>query len=316
MVDTKIEPYEEDKITGIVSKIQRLAIHDGPGIRTIVFLKGCPLECLWCSSPETQSSHPDLLYYPERCLSCGCCVEVCPEKVILISPQGEKTLDRSRCTFCRNCVDVCHAGALQMIGEEKTVSQVLSEVERDRIFYEHSGGGVTISGGEPLHQVEFARALLKACREAALHTAMETSGFQSWELFKTTLPFLDLLLYDLKQMDPVRHKKFTGVSNELILSNLEKALADGVLTIIRFPVVPGFNDDVKNVRAMCDFLHRIRPVVQVDLLPYHRFGEAMYDRLGRTYKLSDVGPKQEEELAHIAQIFIEEGFRVQSGGSG
>ena len=305
---------QEDQVAGIVSKIQRLAIHDGPGIRTIVFLKGCPLRCLWCASPETQSKEYELLCYPQRCISCGSCVDVCEEKAILISLDEKKIIDRSRCTVCGRCMEVCYAEALGIVGERKSVAQVVREVERDRIFYEHSNGGVTISGGEPLQQAEFTRGLLYACRKAGIHTAMETSGFQSWELFEVALAHLDLLLYDLKQMDPERHRGLTGVSNETILDNLKKAVATGVETIIRFPVIPGFNDAEENVVAMCRFLHTIDPVKRVDLLPYHRFGEAMYGRLGRDYGLGDLPAMAEEELAHMAETFIREGFKVQIGG--
>ena len=303
-----------NEMTGVVSKIQRLAIHDGPGIRTIVFLKGCPLKCLWCSSPETQSKEFELLHYPQRCIACDSCLEACEENTILVCPEGKKMIDRSRCTVCGGCVEVCYAEALQIVGEKKSVAQVLREVGRDRIFYDHSNGGVTISGGEPLQQAEFTRALLCACRKAGIHTAMETSGFQSWDLFETVLDHLDLLLYDLKQMDPKKHRRLTGVSNEMILENLKRALAKGVQTVIRYPVIPGFNEDDENVIAMCRFLHTIDPVKRIDLLPYHRFGEAMYRRLGRDYDLGDLPAMAEEELAHMAETFIREGFKVQIGG--
>ena len=310
----KIEETEENAVSGMVSSIRRLAIHDGPGMRTIVFLKGCSLRCMWCAAPETQSPNRELLYYPERCLGCGNCLEACPEDAIMAPPGGPRTIDRSRCTVCGECTEVCYAEALRIIGERKTVEQVIAEVARDAVFYEHSGGGVTLSGGEPLQQVEFTRALLQACKKRGFHTAMETCGFQSWKLFKTTLPDLDLLLYDVKHMDSLKHKQFTGVPNEIILSNLRIAAATGVETVIRVPVVSGFNDDEENMRAMGDFLRGINGIKRVDLLPYHRLGENTYRRLDREYTLGEVPLKSEGELQHLAEILIKRGFEVHIGG--
>ena len=299
---------------GYVFDIQRFSVHDGPGIRTIVFLKGCSLFCPWCSSPETQSFARDILFYPERCLGCGSCYEVCSEKAVRISAQGGGRIDRSRCTLCGRCAENCYSGALRICGERKNVEEISKEIERDRVFYSNSGGGVTISGGEPLQQIEFTTAVLQTCKAAGFHTALETSGVQSWELFRTILPYLDLLLFDLKQMDPEKHKKLTGVSNELILNNLKKALATGVQTIIRFPVIPGLNDQTENIISMCKFLHQVNPIKRLDLLPYHQLGEPTYGRLGRRYLLEGLEPKAEEELVPIAEVFGEEGFEVQIGG--
>ena len=264
--------------------------------------------------PETQSFGKEILFYRERCLGCNKCLEVCPEKAIFISPEGQRILARSRCTVCGECTEVCHGQALRIVGERKTVGQVLQEVERDRVFYDNSGGGVTISGGEPLQQVRFTQALLSACKHAGYHTAMETSGYQSWDLMKKTLPHLDLLLIDLKQMDPGKHKKLTGISNKLIMNNLKKAVAEGVQTIIRFPVIPGCNDDAQNIMAMCRFLKQVQPIKRIDLLPYHRFGEATYERLGKDYLLNGLEPLEEKGLGPIAEIFDREGFHVQIGG--
>jgi pyruvate formate lyase activating enzyme len=300
--------------TGMVTKIQRLAIHDGPGIRTLVFLKGCPLRCLWCSSPETQSNEPEILFSPERCIGCGECLKACVPKALGNSAGGRRTFDRSRCTLCGACLEVCYAEALQAIGRPMTISEVLAEVERDRTFYQYSDGGVTVSGGEPLQQPEFTRGLLAACKGVGLSTALETSGYQSWEFFDPVLPHLDLLLFDLKHMDPERHHRITGVSNELILANLKKVLDRGVETVIRYPVVPGLNDEEANVRALAHFLHRAGSVQRIDLLAYHRMGEATYRRLGRPYFLADIEPPTEDQLAAIAQILTREGFQVNLGG--
>ena len=175
------------RVKGMISRIRRMAVHDGPGIRTVVFLKGCPLRCMWCAAPETQSNNKELLFYAEYCVSCNHCVEVCPEDLINVSQADQRTIDRNRCTLCGNCVEACCSGALRIIGEEKTAHDVLKEVERDEVFYQHSDGGVTISGGEPLYQVEFTKALLSLCKSAGFHTALETSGYQSWTLFSQAL---------------------------------------------------------------------------------------------------------------------------------
>ena len=299
-------------VSGFVSRVRRLAIHDGPGIRSIVFLKGCPLRCAWCAAPETQAEQPDLEHFPERCVVCDECRHVCPEGAVRIGADGRRSIDRHTCTLCGRCVEVCYAEALNLVGARRTVADVLAEVERDRVFYNRSGGGVTLSGGEPLHQPAFTRALLRACRLAGLHTAMETSGHSSWEALCSTLPDLNLLFYDLKHMDPRKHEALTGASNDRILDNLRRVARTGVPTVIRVPVIPGVNDDTDNVRALARFVHDAGSIRQIDLLPYHRLGEATYARLGRTYglALSLVG---EDQLDRLAGILRSEGFRVTVG---
>jgi len=305
---------EEEHAAGLVSSVRRLAIHDGPGIRTVVFLKGCQLCCLWCAAPETQSSGRDVVFYPERCLACDRCRAACPEEAIRVDAAGRRSLDRARCTLCGQCAEVCYAEALTMPAAWRTVGEVLAEVLCDRVFYDRSGGGVTVSGGEPLQQAEFTAALLRACKREGLHTAMETSGFQDWDVFERTLTDLDLLLYDLKAMDPEKHLRFTGASNERILENLRRAVSRGVATIIRVPVIPGFNDDEKNFQTMGRFLAGIGPIQRVDLLPYHRFGEATYGRLGREYALATIPLMTDERLEELAGILHGHGLRVQIGG--
>jgi len=304
---------DEVRATGLVSAIRRLAVHDGPGIRTIVFLKGCPLRCAWCAAPETQEQRPELLFYPERCLACDRCRDLCPEGAVLVSADGGRRIDRGRCTACGVCVEGCYAEALKIRGETMTVAQVLAEVLRDRVFYQYSGGGITVSGGEPLLQVDFTVALLRALKGAGLHTAMETSGFQHWEVFARALQGLDLLLYDLKQMDPQKHRRYTGVPNDILLGNLRRAVAQGVLTIIRVPVIPGFNDEDENFWRMGEFLQELGAVRQIDLLPYHRLGETTYGRLGRDYGLR-IPPVPEETLEHLAGILRAGGVTVQIAG--
>jgi pyruvate formate lyase activating enzyme len=305
-------PPELAGVTGFVSRIRRLAIHDGPGIRSVVFLKGCPLHCAWCAAPETQADHADLELFPDRCVACDACLRVCPENAVRVL-ENRRDIDRERCTVCGRCVEVCYADALRLVGARRTVAEVLGEVGRDRVFYARSGGGVTLSGGEPLHQPAFTRALLRACRLSGLHTAMETSGYAEWETLAGVLPELDLLLYDIKHTDPRRHEALTGASNEDILENLRRAVRSGIPTIIRVPVIPGINDGADDVRALARLLHEVGPIRQVDLLPYHRLGEATYARMGRTYTLTLPLPT-DEHIQSIRNILQAEGFTVTLGG--
>jgi pyruvate formate lyase activating enzyme len=306
-------PAEIAGVTGFVSRIRRLAIHDGPGIRSVVFLKGCPLRCAWCAAPETQADQTDLEHFPERCLVCDACLRACPEGAIRIESDGRRSIDRPKCTLCGRCVEVCYAEALRLVGVRRTVADVLAEIERDRVFYNRSGGGVTLSGGEPLHQPAFTRALLRAGRLSGLHTAMETSGYADWETLQGVLPDLDLLLYDVKHTDARKHEALTGVTNEGIVENLRRAVRTGVSTIIRIPVIPGVNDDESNLCGLARLLHEIGSIRQIDLLPYHRLGEATYARLGKEYPLALPLPS-EEHLQSLAEFLRSEGFTVTLGG--
>jgi len=298
-------------VRGFVSRIRRNAVHDGPGIRTIVFLQGCPLRCLWCAAPETQALRSEVLLYPERCLACGQCRDVCRAGAIGPDQPGA-AWDRSRCAVCGACAAVCPAEARILSGAEMTVAEVVAEASRDRVFYRHSGGGVTVSGGEPLLQPAFTAALLRTCKEATLHTAMETSGYAAWEVLAPLLSPLDLLLYDIKAMDPSRHQQLTGVSNALILSNLENA-ARRVKTIVRVPVISGLNDDLENCRELARFLKQ-SAVQSVDLLPYHRLGEATYGRLDREYALTGGPLVSEDRLADLVSELRKHGLSVCVGG--
>jgi pyruvate formate lyase activating enzyme len=306
-------PADLASVTGFISRIRRLAIHDGPGIRSVVFLKGCPLHCAWCAAPETQGDQADLEHFPERCLLCDECLRVCPEGAIRVERGGRRRIDRHTCTLCGRCVEVCYADALRLVGARRTVAEVLAEVERDRVFYTRSGGGVTLSGGEPLQQPDFTRALLRVCRLSGLHTAMETSGYADWEILRSVLPELDLLLYDVKHTDAQKHEALTGVTNEGILENLRQAVHAGIATIVRVPVIPGLNDAADNFRALARFLHEVGSIRQIDLLPYHRLGEATYARLGKEYTLALPLPS-EEHMQSLAELLRSEGFVVTLGG--
>jgi len=270
---------------GKVYDIQRFAIHDGPGIRTLVFMKGCPLECLWCSTPQTQRSSPDLLYIEVNCKKCLSCVDVCLEEAIIFSDKQKIEIDRKLCNTCGQCVDACPNQALKLVGEQKTVEQLFQEVMKDSNFYRRSDGGVTIGGGEATMQPEFVTALLKKCKEIFVHTAMETCGYVKWDQLEKILEHIDLLYFDIKHMDSRIHEEITGVSNELILENARKA-SEMRPIIIRIPVIPGLNDSEENLLKTVKFASELgENLLRIELLPYHKFGTGTYEQLGREYKL-------------------------------
>ena len=293
---TKFAPVS----TGTVFNIQRYSIHDGPGIRTTIFLKGCPLNCWWCQNPESQLTEQETVFREDRCIGCGACSTICPSHVIQIK-NGLPVTEKEKCILCGKCIEKCPALAREMIGKKLTTEEVIKEIEKDLVFYEESGGGVTFSGGEPLKQSEFLESLLNGCRKKKIHTAVDTSGYISWEILNKINSKVDLFLYDLKIMDNERHKKYTGVSNEIILENLKKLSSIHNNIFIRFPVIPGINDDYQNIRETGEFLSSLK-IAQVNLLPYHYIGVDKYRRLGRTYKLATTQPPSEEKLSEVSAI--------------
>jgi pyruvate formate lyase activating enzyme len=303
-------------LKGAIFKIERLAVHDGPGIRTLIFFKGCPLRCLWCSSPESQSNHLEIAYDERNCVRCMMCLEVCPLNAIYISKGGRVRTDRQRCDNCGECVNVCRHNARRIIGQEVYLSEVIKEIERDEVFYYRSGGGVTLSGGEPTAQPEFAKAILKSCLNRGIPTAMETCGYTCWGILEDLLDFLDLIYVDLKHISAHIHEKLTGVSNHLILENIEKMNEDsrGTPMIIRLPVIPGINDTQENIRGMADFVRRLNNVKRIDLLPYHRYGVSSYWILERDYELTNVVVPSHERMLNLKSIFESHGITVQIGG--
>jgi len=298
--------------TGVIFNIQRYSIHDGPGIRTTVFLKGCPLNCWWCQNPESQLSGQEMIFWEDRCISCGACSTICPSGAIQIK-NGIPVTEKEECILCGKCIEKCPALAREMIGKKVTAEEVIKEIEKDMVFYEESDGGATFSGGEPLVQSEFLEGLLNGCREKKIHTAVDTSGYISWEILNKISPKVDLFLYDLKLVDNKRHKKYSGVSNEIILENLKKLSSVHHNIFVRFPVIPGINDDDQNIKETGEFLSSLK-IAQVNLLPYHYIGIDKYKKLGRTYHLAATQPPLEEKLSEISEILKKFNLNVKLRG--
>ena len=299
---------QTDVIQGWVFDIQRYSINDGPGIRTTVFLKGCPLGCLWCDNPESQDKMPELLYLPSLCINCQRCVAVCPNGATTVGTNGLIQIDRSLCQVCGKCVEVCSTGARVIVGELMTVEEVFQVVSKDTLFYRNSGGGVTAGGGEPMHQPEFLKALLTRCQEAGLHTALDTCGLVEWKTLEEVLEHVDLVLFDLKHMDSEVHRNLTGVGNEIILENLERTTKHK-LVVVRIPLIPGYTDSKTNIEASGQFLSRIG-ASRVDVVPYHQLGVGKYTRLGKQYTLSDVETISDERTEICMRILERYGLQV------
>jgi pyruvate formate lyase activating enzyme len=298
---------------GIVFNIQRFSIHDGPGIRTIVFLKGCPLRCQWCSNPESQDPKPALMFSQKKCISCGTCEQACPLKAISFKASPYPTIDRSICDNCGRCVEECCTQALYFEGRSESVEQVLAEVAKDRAFYENSGGGLTLSGGEVLAQPTFAYALLAAAQDMGLHTAIETTGFAQPEVLLKVVSKVDLILFDFKHYDSARHLEKTGVDNDLILENLKRLCEIRQPLVVRIPVIPGFNDSMEDAREFGRILSDLK-VEEINLLPFHQLGEHKYDLLGKAYPYHGVKSIREENLAEYRQIMADFDLDVKIGG--
>ncbi len=307
-------------VKGLVFDIQRFSLFDGPGIRTTVFFKGCPLRCLWCHNPEGIDPQAQLLYSAGLCVSCGLCVKACPRGAQAIDKEGRHTLDRARCNVCGACVAACPTRALEMAGRSMTAGAVMDEVLKDRLFYTESGGGLTLSGGEPLLQPEFAAALLRAAREEGLHTAVETSGCCSWSRLEAILPLTDLFLYDLKEMDPLRHETFTGVPLKPILDTLSRLSEAGATIVLRLPFIPGCNARPDHIAAVAELAAGLTgPLRQaqgrlagVDLLPYHRLGEGKRARLGLAETAPAADVPEKETIAGWKKAFAEAGLLVRT----
>lgn len=314
----------EEKV--LITDIQKFAVNDGPGFRTLVFLKGCPLQCRWCHNPETLAPYPELYWKRRMCVQCGACLESCSRDAINppISPeesQGEDSpyhkIIRNRCNLCMECVDACSYGALEIVGKPMMIEEILDEVESDRPFYDNSGGGMTLSGGEPTAHIEFAGTLLKGARKRGLHNCLDTSGFCNWEVLNGLIENVDVVLYDLKHTDPVKHKEWTDVDNTLILKNLQLLSETGMEIWVRIPVVPGFNDSMEDHNRAADFLANLPgKLLRVDLLPYHNWCQDKYGWLGIDWDLKVIEATEPYLLEVPLEIYKEKGLNVTIGGSG
>lgn len=296
---------------GSIFDIQRFSIHDGPGIRTIVFLKGCPLSCLWCSNPESQRLKPVLMYQPMNCIHCGKCISAC--KIKAISHTNKGFIDRDICTSCGECANVCPTGALTIKGKKMTVEQVIKELKKDAIFYRRSGGGITLSGGEPLVQSDFARELLKACKAQGWHTAIETTAYADKEVIEDVFPYIDLALMDIKSTNSLLHKKYTGVANEIIIDNA-KLVSKITKMVVRVPLIQGFNSSKEDILELCNLVKTLNNVNTIHLLPYHTYGENKYDLLGREYLMKDIKPLSNSKIEILQQIIEDQGIKCVIGG--
>ncbi|HRD01806.1 MAG TPA: glycyl-radical enzyme activating protein [Candidatus Saccharicenans sp.] len=299
---------------GMIFDLKHYAIHDGPGIRATVFFKGCPLHCLWCHNPEGISPEKELMLMPNRCARCGDCVRACKYGALAQKEDGEVVVDRSRCTLCGDCEQVCQREAISLVGREMSIEDILAEVEKDRIFFDQSGGGVTLTGGEPLFQPELAEALIDRLRQVGIHVALDTSGFAPEETFLWIAQKSDLVLFDLKVMDDEQHKKFVGVSNRLILKNLRALDKTGKPIWIRFPLIPGVNDGLENLKAMADFLLELKSVKMLNVLPYHKGGMEKVRRLDQGDQFEIFEPPSQAIIDSAINYFTDRGLIAKQGG--
>lgn len=300
-----------EKTSGIVFNIQHYSIHDGPGIRTTVFLKGCPLKCLWCQNPESQIPAPEIMLDKEKCSGCGRCVSICPEGAVLLK-DGKSATDRKKCVGCGTCTGDCTSVARSMMGYSITAGDVFEDVNKDAVFYESANGGVTISGGDPVFQPDFSAAILKLCKNAGMHTAVETCGFGKWEAMKRILTHADLVLYDVKQMDSDAHKICTGAPNDLILENAKRIRhLLNLPMIVRVPVVPGYNDSIENIERLGEFVRtELGCDIEIHLLPYHRLGVGKNEQLEKDQPLKDLKPPEQTHMEKLRELLRAMGLGV------
>ncbi len=295
---------------GIIFNTQSYSIHDGPGIRTVVFLKGCPLGCIWCSNPESQNPNPELGVSLNLCKACGTCVERCPYKAVSLSEEGFPYTDPAVCTLCGRCEYFCSYNARKLFGKKQCIDQLMEMIEKDMPFFIRSGGGVTFSGGEPTVQYDFLLDALKACRKRFVHTAVETCGYMRERTkLENLLNYLDLVLYDIKCVDSRKHERYTGVSNKLILDNAHLIASSGTEMIIRVAIIPGFNDSEDEIGRIAEFVLSLLSVEEVNLLPYHELGKTKYGMLNRRYGLHEANGIPDSRIQELRAVMESFGLR-------
>ncbi len=302
------------ELTGILFNIVHGSCVDGHGVRTTVFLKGCPLRCLWCCNSEGQKLQNELKVSPDLCNACTRCSDICPENAIALKDGRITSIDRAKCTMCLKCVDVCYMDAIDTFGKEYTVDEIFDIVNKDKEYYIASGGGITIGGGEATMQPEFTQALIRKCQVNGIHVAIDTCGYTVSEKSLSCLEQADLLLYDLKGIAPEQHKNNTGVSNELILKNLQHLNDMGKEIIIRLPIIPGCTDSDENINATAELLSKLNSVIRVDLIAYHEYGKIKFDQRGETYPLEGTPFIGDERMNTIKKMLEDKGLTVQIGG--
>lgn len=285
----------------MIFNIQKCSIHDGAGLRTSVFFKGCPLHCPWCANPESQRYEKEIMELPRKCIGCGACQRVCPESAISSGKDGFR-IDRKLCKKCFKCTEVCYAESKKVVGEEMDLESLFKEINKDKLFYQQFGGGVTFSGGEPLTQVEFLMEIAKMCKKNHISTALETCGFGFYEEFKEALPYIDYMFIDIKHIDSDLHRRMTGVGNERILDNIKMISGHGIPITIRTPVVPGYNDSDENIAGIASFIKEIPNIADYELLPYHDLGASKYASLGAVYGLEGIKPPTEEKMIRLVKL--------------
>jgi len=306
---------ELDNQIGVITNIQFYSLCDGPGIRTTVFLKGCNIKCQWCHNPEGNRRYPEVFPFLPNCISCGACSNVCAAGALTLADDGKPRIDKGRCTSCLRCVNVCEHGGLVVIGKYTTVGEVMAEVEKDKPFYKNSGGGMTVSGGEPLGQPDFTLALMQAAHERRINTVLDTCGYGEWESLEKLIDHVDLFLWDIKHMDPIAHKDWAGVSNELILDNAKKVAERGGKIRIRVPIIIGRNDSEENLRATAEFAESLgESVLGVDLLPFHPYAGSKYVMFGLEYPFPIGEGYNEDRLLEMMDIFVPHVDEVTIGG--
>ncbi len=305
---------EHREKTGIIFNIQKFSVHDGPGIRTTVFMKGCPLQCHWCANAESMSPKPELGIIRSRCNNCRKCLKVCPEEAISFDENDVIQFNRNRCTACGECVIVCATDALTIYGKQVTVDDVFKEVLKDKTFYDGSSGGLTVSGGEPLRQPEFVIELFQRCREAGISTCLDTCGYSPTDKLKEVLAITDYVLYDIKHMDAGCHQNFTGVDNDLILNNAKFTAGTGLPICYRIPLIKYVNNTTGNITETAQFVKALGNNVVIEFLPYHRLGIGKYETLDMPYPGEAFQTPSSKEMEALKKIFEEHGLTCSIGG--